>query len=224
MARTVQKYGRLDVVVNNAGYANLASFEHMDATDFRSQIETNFFGVINVTRAALPIMRRQSSGHIINVSSLGSRVASPGLSAYQSAKWAVSGFSEILAQEVAPLGIRVIDIEPGGMQTDWAGKSMHVPPIGDAYQSTVGRLAQVLSGAQSRPLGDPQKVADIVVQLTQMDKPPPRLLLGSDSFTYASVVAKQLSERDQQWEQMSRSTDRDDATDADRDPMQTGSK
>lgn len=124
-------FGRLDVVVNNAGYANVNSVEDIAEDDFRAQIETNVFGVVNVTRAALPVLRGQRDGHIIQISSVGGRLATPGLSPYQSAKWAVGGFSEVLAKEVGPLGIRVTIVEPGGLRTDWAGSSMLV----DAIQS-----------------------------------------------------------------------------------------
>jgi len=134
-------FGRLDVVINNAGYADLAAVEDVCLEDFRAQIDTNLFGVVNVTKAALPVLRTQGAGHIIQVSSIGGRLATPGLSAYQSAKWAVGGFSSVLAAEVAPLGIRVTVLEPGGMQTDWAGSSMRVTPISDPYRPTVGPMA-----------------------------------------------------------------------------------
>jgi NAD(P)-dependent dehydrogenase (short-subunit alcohol dehydrogenase family) len=121
ISKAVEASGRLDVVVNNAGYANVNSIEDLPEDDFRAQFETNSFGVYNVTRAALPIMRAQRSGLIIQISSVGGRVASPGVGSYQAAKWAVGGFSEVLAAEVGPLGIKVTVIEPGGMSTDWAG-------------------------------------------------------------------------------------------------------
>jgi NAD(P)-dependent dehydrogenase (short-subunit alcohol dehydrogenase family) len=126
--QAVEAFGRLDVVVNNAGYGNIASIEEGDDADFRAQMETNFYGVANVTRAALPVLRTQRSGHIIQISSIGGRVGSPGLAAYQSAKWAVEGFSEVLSKEVAPLGIKVTIVEPGGFRTDWAGSSMTIHP------------------------------------------------------------------------------------------------
>src|SRR6185437_3246266 len=134
-------FGRIDVVVNNAGYANLAAVEDITLDDFRAQVDANLFGVVNVTKAALPALRAQGAGHIIQVSSVGGRLATPGLSAYQAAKWAVGGFSEVLASEVGPLGIKVTVLEPGGMRTDWAGSSMRVPPISEPYQSTVGVVA-----------------------------------------------------------------------------------
>src|SRR5216683_1488625 len=143
VAAGVEAFGRLDVVVNNAGYANLASVEDITLADFRAQVDTNLFGVVNVTKAALPVLRRQGGGHIIQVSSIGGRLATPGLSAYQAAKWAVGGFSEVLAKEVEPLGIKVTVLEPGGMATDWAGSSMQVPPVSEPYQATVGAMARL---------------------------------------------------------------------------------
>ena len=134
-------FGRLDVIVNNAGYADLASVEDMSERAFRDQIEAVFFGTVHTTKAALPVLREQGIGHIINITSVGSRMATPGLSAYQSAKWATAGFSAVLAAEVAPLGIRVTSLEPGGMATDWAGSSMTVPEISGPYQQTVGAAA-----------------------------------------------------------------------------------
>ena len=114
----VAEFGRLDVLVNNAGYGNVAPFEQTTPEAFKAQIDTNFYGVVNLARAALPVMRGQRSGHIINISSVGGRIATPGLSAYQSAKWAVGGFTEVLAMEAAAFGVKVIAVEPGGMRTN----------------------------------------------------------------------------------------------------------
>jgi NAD(P)-dependent dehydrogenase (short-subunit alcohol dehydrogenase family) len=214
----VQRFGRLDVVVNNAGYADLAAIEDVTLDAFRAQIDTNLLGVVNVTKAALPVLRAQGSGHIIQVSSVGGRMATPGLSAYQAAKWAVGGFSSVLAAEVAPLGIRVTVLEPGGMQTDWAGSSMTVPPISEPYQATVGRSA-AMHNAQTLALGDPAKVARVVLEVAAMDDPPLRLLLGSDAYTYATAAGRALLDSDERLRELSISTDRDDATDADRDPL-----
>jgi NAD(P)-dependent dehydrogenase (short-subunit alcohol dehydrogenase family) len=216
----VQRFGRLDVVVNNAGYADLAAIEDVTLDAFRAQIDTNLLGVVNVTKAALPVLRAQGSGHIIQVSSVGGRMATPGLSAYQAAKWAVGGFSSVLAAEVAPLGIRVTVLEPGGMQTDWAGSSMTVPPISEPYQATVGRSA-AMHNAQTLALGDPAKVARVVLEVAAMDDPPLRLLLGSDAYTYATAAGRALLGSDERLRELSASTDRDDATDADRDPLGT---
>jgi NAD(P)-dependent dehydrogenase (short-subunit alcohol dehydrogenase family) len=220
VAAGVDAFGRLDVVVNNAGYANLASVEDITLADFRAQVDANLFGVVNVTKAALPGLREQGGGHIIQVSSIGGRLATPGLSAYQSAKWAVGGFSEVLAREVGPLGIKVTVLEPGGMQTDWAGSSMQVPPISEPYQPTVGVSARMHHGQGSGgALGDPAKVAQAVLTVAGMDEPPLRLILGSEAYAYATAAAEARAEADAAWHQLTISTDRDDATAADRDPL-----
>lgn len=218
VARATGRFGRIDVVVNNAGYADLAAVEDITLSDFRAQVETNFFGVVNVTKAALPVLRRHGAGHIIQVSSIGGRLATPGLAAYQSAKWAVGGFSGVLAAEVAPLGIHVTVLEPGGMQTDWAGSSMQIPPISAPYQPTVGAMA-AMHNATNLSLGDPAKVAQVVLQVAAMDDPPSRLILGSEAFAYATAAARAQTEADERWRELTISTDRDDATDADRDPL-----
>jgi NAD(P)-dependent dehydrogenase (short-subunit alcohol dehydrogenase family) len=220
VAAGVEVFGRLDVVVNNAGYANLASVEDITLADFRAQVDTNLFGVVNVTKAALPVLRRQGGGHIIQVSSIGGRLATAGLSAYQTAKWAVGGFSEVLAKEVEPLGIKVTVLEPGGMQTDWAGSSMHIPPVSEPYQATVGVMARMHDG-DGIMLGDPAKVAQVVLAVADMDAPPLRLILGSEAYAYATAAAKARAESDEANHDLSVSTDRDDATAADRDPIGT---
>jgi NAD(P)-dependent dehydrogenase (short-subunit alcohol dehydrogenase family) len=202
-------FGRLDVVVNNAGYANVNSIEDVADDDFRAQIETNFFGVANVTRAALPLLRGQRSGHFIQISSIGGRGATQGLAAYQSAKWAVGGFSEVLAKEVGPLGIRVTIIEPGGMRTDWAGSSMRIDAIRPDYQATVGAFAAAMRGNTNAAQGDPAKVARAVVAVADEPNPPLRLLLGSDAVFMADVVAKARAREDAAWQEISLSTDSD---------------
>ncbi|MFI9101811.1 oxidoreductase [Streptomyces fildesensis] len=215
----VTHFGRLDVLVNNAGYADLSSVEDTTPESFRAQIETNLFGVVNVTKAALPILREQGDGHIITVSSVGGRLATPGLSAYQAAKWAVNGFTEVLAAEVASFGVKVTAIEPGGMQTDWAGSSMSVPTPSAPYADTIGVLTTLFEQGSRQALGDPAKVADAVMRLASMDEPPVRLLLGSDALNGARAAAEALTDRDNAWAELSRSTDRDDATDQQRDPL-----
>jgi NAD(P)-dependent dehydrogenase (short-subunit alcohol dehydrogenase family) len=223
LAAGVERFGRIDVVVNNAGYADLAAVEDITLADFRRQVDTNFFGVVNVTKAALPVLREQGAGHIIQVSSIGGRLATPGLSAYQSAKWAVGGFSSVLAAEVTPLGIRVTVLEPGGMETDWAGSSMQVPPISEPYRQTVGASA-AMHNSEAVALGDPVKVAQVVLQIAEMDDPPLRLILGSEAYAYATAAARVQAASDERFQQLSASTDRDDATDAQRDPLGAGSR
>jgi NAD(P)-dependent dehydrogenase (short-subunit alcohol dehydrogenase family) len=203
----ISAFGRLDVVVNNAGYGNLASVEDVTDEDFRAQIDTNFFGVVNVTKAALPIMREQGSGHIIQISSIGGRAGSPGLSAYQSAKWAVEGFSEVLSKEVAPLGIKVTIVEPGGFRTDWGGSSMTVSKWRAEYDQTLGLLTEWRRKHQGKERGDPAKAAQVILQVATMQEPPLRLLLGSDAVYLAGLVATQRATGDEQWKELSLSTD-----------------
>src|SRR3954464_5257982 len=182
----VDAFGVLDVVVNNAGYANSAAIEEMDEDDFRAQIEANFFGVVNVTRAALPVLRGQRSGTFVQFSSVGGRVGgTPGLGAYQAAKFAVEGFSEVLANEVAPLGVRVIIVEPGAFRTDWQGASMERHAVGADYAETVGAIHAMRDATDGVQPGDPARGAEIIVRVVGDDDPPRRLLLGSDAVKNA---------------------------------------
>ncbi|MDY7226991.1 oxidoreductase [Hyalangium rubrum] len=213
VAEAMAAFGRLDVVVNNAGYANVGSIEHVAEDDFRAQVETNFFGVVNVTRAALPVLRAQCDGHIIQISSIGGRGASPGLAAYQASKWAVGGFSEVLAKEVGPLGIRVTVVEPGGMRTDWAGASMRIDPVPSEYAQTVGAFNQHVRGSADVMRGDPAKVAQAILRLTSQPQPPLRLLMGTDAVFLAGVIAETRALEDAQWRAVSASTDFDGLVD-----------
>jgi NAD(P)-dependent dehydrogenase (short-subunit alcohol dehydrogenase family) len=210
VAAAVEAFGRLDVVVNNAGYANVSSIEDFDEADFREQIETNLWGVINVTRAALPVLREQGAGHIIQISSVGGRTTAAGIAPYQTAKWAVEGFSGVLAKEVAPLGIKVTVIEPGGFRTDWAGSSMTVHAFNPAYQPTVGVMSAYREAAT--PLGDPAKGAAAILKVASVEDPPLQLLLGSDAYTVARAADEARMASDEAWKELSFSTDADDGT------------
>jgi NAD(P)-dependent dehydrogenase (short-subunit alcohol dehydrogenase family) len=203
----VDAFGKLDVVVNNAGYANVNSIEDFAEDDFRAQIETNLWGVINVTRAALPVLREQGSGHIIQISSIGGRVTSPGIAPYQTAKWAVEGFSGVLQKEVAPLGVHVTIVEPGGFRTDWGGSSMTVHPIREAYRTTIARMAEYRESAT--PLGDPEKAAHAILKIAGVPEPPLRLLLGSDAYASARAADEAKIAADEQWKELTLSTDYD---------------
>jgi NAD(P)-dependent dehydrogenase (short-subunit alcohol dehydrogenase family) len=206
---TVDAFGRLDVLVNNAGYANVSSIEDFEEADFRAQLETNLWGVINLTRAALPVLREQGSGHVIQISSVGGRDTAPGIAPYQTAKWAVEGFSGVLAKEVAPLGIKVTIVEPGGFRTDWAGSSMTVHPFNDAYQPTVGVMSSYREAAT--PLGDPAKGAQAILKIASVPEPPLRLLLGSDAFKVARAADEAKIANDEAWKTLTLSTDSDGA-------------
>ncbi len=144
VAQAVETFGRIDVAVNSAGYSDLSSFEDTTIDSFRTQVDTNFYGVVNVSKAVVPILRGQGNGHLIQVSSLSARFSAPGLTAYQAAKCAVTGFSSGLAHELAPFGVKITVLEPGGMRTDWAGSSMKIPSVSAPYEQTVGRIVTML--------------------------------------------------------------------------------
>ncbi|MBU8826319.1 SDR family NAD(P)-dependent oxidoreductase [Mycolicibacterium goodii] len=223
VATAVERFGRLDVLVNNAGYANMSAIEDVDIDDFRAQIETNFFGVVRLTRAALPVMRGQRAGHIVQISSVGGRLVRPGLAAYQSAKWAVTGFSGVLAEEVAPLGIKVTVLEPGGMRTDWAGSSMRIAPVRDEYAATVGAAAS-LSNPNVLGASDPAKVAGLLLEVIGMAEPPSRLLVGPDAYRYATAAGRDLLAADERWQALSVSTAADDVSPTQLDPLGSSSR
>jgi NAD(P)-dependent dehydrogenase (short-subunit alcohol dehydrogenase family) len=206
----VRRFGRLDVLVNNAGYANVAAFEDSTMDDFRGQVETNLFGVVNVIKAALPVMREQKRGHIVIVSSAGTRMPSVGLSAHLAAKFALSGVAEVLAQEVAPLGIAVTALEPGGLRTDWAGSSMTIAPVSEQYDSTVGARVRLFE-AHKPERGDPAKAARVLLEVIEAKDPPVRLLIGSDAVEVAERAAQARAEVDARWRALSASTDFDAA-------------
>ncbi|RKQ86387.1 NADP-dependent 3-hydroxy acid dehydrogenase YdfG [Solirubrobacter pauli] len=209
VAAAVERFGRLDVVVNNAGYANVSSIEDFAEEDFRAQLETNLWGVVNVTRAALPVLREQGAGHIIQISSVGGRSSAPGLGPYQTAKWAVEGFSGVLAKEVNPLGIKVTVVEPGGFRTDWAGSSMTVQEFNPAYDASVGAMMRYRESAVA--LGDPVKAAQAILTVADAEEPPLQLLLGSDAFALARSVDEARIASDDRWKPLTLSTDHDDA-------------
>ncbi|GAA1321215.1 oxidoreductase [Pseudonocardia xinjiangensis] len=202
------EFGHLDVVANNAGYANSSAIEETPDEDFRAQVEANFFGVVNVTKAALPVLRAQRSGHFVQFSSVGGRVGgSPGAAAYQAAKFAVEGFSEVLNNEVKPLGIKVTIIEPGAFRTDWAGSSMRLAPVGPDYEETVGAMNRRRAGMDRSAPGDPARGARIIVDLVDLDDPPLRLLLGSDAVEAAERSSRSRAAEAAQWAQVSCSAD-----------------
>lgn len=203
VAQARDAFGRIDVVVNNAGYSDLASFEDTTIDSFRQQFDTNFYGVVNVSKAAVPVLREQGRGHIFQVASLSTRVSAPGLSAYQAAKWAIAGFTRSLAQELAPFGVKVTVLEPGGMRTDWAGSSMTVPEPSAPYQPTIGAFAQLVRGASGHEATDPRRVAELVRNLAASDDAPVRLLLGTDAVTMAQQEATALAASDEAWREVS---------------------
>jgi NAD(P)-dependent dehydrogenase (short-subunit alcohol dehydrogenase family) len=200
-------FGRLDVLVNNAGYGDVGSVEDTPVEEIRAQIETNLFGTIYTTKAAIPLMRRQGSGHIVQFSSVGGRIGATGRAAYSAAKWGVEGFSEALAKEVAPLGIKVTIIEPGGFRTGFAGASTTLRVSRPEYEPTVGAALRYQQGYDGNQPGDPNKAAKVLLEIVEMPDPPLRLPLGSDAIHAIEQADVAKIEADRKWRALSLSTD-----------------
>jgi NAD(P)-dependent dehydrogenase (short-subunit alcohol dehydrogenase family) len=207
VSAAMQSFGGLDVLVNNAGYGNVCPVEDTSLADFRAQIETNLFGVIIMTKAVLPYFRERGSGHVIQISSIGGRVGPPGRAPYAAAKFGVEGFSESLAKEVGPLGIRVTIVEPGGFRTDFAGSSTELREGRPEYDATVGATVRFQRDYDGKQPGDPIKAANALLRITSLSEPPLRLLLGSDAYTAAENHALQILTSDREWKDLSISTD-----------------
>jgi len=195
-------------VCDAAQLANAVFDPLVPSNEFRRLVETCFFGVVNLTRAALPVMRRQRSGHIIQISSLGGRTAFPGNAAYFASKWAVGGFTEGLAQETAPFGVKVTALEPGGMRTNW-GKRAHAdrPVLLPDYEPSVGATVKQMEGYWGNESGDPVKVAQVILQIADADTVPPHILLGSDAFQFARLAEQARAADADRWQAVSVSTD-----------------
>jgi NAD(P)-dependent dehydrogenase (short-subunit alcohol dehydrogenase family) len=206
--QTVSHFGSLDVVVNNAGYANSAPIEEMADDDFRAQVETNFFGVVNVTRAALPTFRRHRTGTFVQFSSVGGRVGgTPGMGAYQAAKFAVEGFSEVLANETAPFGVKVMIVEPGAFRTDWQGSSMQLHPVGEDYDHSVGEINRYRAANNGNQPGDPARAATVIIQAVDSPELPRRLVLGAEAVTMIEHAAAVRATETRAWATVSAQAD-----------------
>ncbi|KAA8881982.1 SDR family oxidoreductase [Nocardia colli] len=196
----VDRFGRLDVVVNNAGYGQFGMIEELTEEELRAQFETNVFGALWVTQAAVPILREQGSGHIIQVSSIGGISAFLNLGAYHASKWALEGFSQSLAQEVAPFGVHVTLIEPGGFGTDWAGPSSKHATPNPAYDAArEARAAQ----RSSMPSGDPTATSTAILAVVDADEPPLRIFLGEAPLTIATRDYESRLELWRRWQPIS---------------------
>ncbi|MCQ8773857.1 SDR family NAD(P)-dependent oxidoreductase [Streptomyces telluris] len=201
------RFGRIDVVVNNAGYANVAPVETAPEDDFRRQFETNFWGVYNVSKAALPLLKAQGGGIVVQFSSIGGRVGgTAGLGSYQAAKFAIDGLTRVLATETAPFGIRYLVVEPSGFATDWAGDSMDVQDVPPEYQATVGAFHDQARGG-SRAAGDPDRAAAILVRVVKRDHLPTHLPLGTTAARMALDYSRQQIAEAEAWQAVSLSAD-----------------
>ncbi|MEU7260529.1 SDR family NAD(P)-dependent oxidoreductase [Streptomyces rimosus] len=200
------RFGRIDVIVNNAGYANVAPVETAPEDDFRRQFETNFWGVYNVSKAALPLLKAQGGGIVVQFSSIGGRVGgSAGLGSYQAAKFAIDGLTRVLTTETAPFGIRYLVVEPSGFATDWAGASMDIQDVPPEYEATVGAFTDRARG--SRTAGDPDRAAEILVRVVKRDHLPTHLLLGETAARMALDHSRQQIAEAEAWQAVSVSAD-----------------
>ena len=209
--QAVKHFGRIDVLVNNAGFGVVGAAEAFTDEQVRSQLETNLYAPIEVTRVVLPYMRKQRSGRILQISSVGGRSGNPGVSVYQAAKFGLSGFTEALSKEVAPLGIKVTSVEPGGFRTDWAGASMSYAPAIEGYETTVNARAEYFQTGKFVPVGDPVKAAQAMVNLVEHPEPPMHLVLGSEAAGMLKQADENRKAEFEKWLPVTLSTDHDEA-------------
>jgi NAD(P)-dependent dehydrogenase (short-subunit alcohol dehydrogenase family) len=212
------RFGRIDVFVNNAGYANVSPIETGSEEDFRMQFETNFWGVYHVSKAAIPVLRDQGGGLIIQFSSMGGRVGgSAGIASYQAAKFAIDGFSRVLRAETAPFGVKVLVVEPSGFATDWAGASMSVEDVPLIYADTVGAMSAIRR-SDAITAGDPRRAAEILVRIARRTDIPYHLPLGVNAVDGCIRHDEQLLADDRKWAGVGRSADFDQSYPADYPP------
>ena len=211
IAAALQRFGRIDVLINNAGYAVVGALEETGEAELRALMDTNFFGALAVARAALPALRAQRSGAIVNMSSLGGQLSFAGFSAYSASKFALEGASEALAQELAPFGIKVLIVEPGQFRTNLAGGAMRYMPALEAYRDTSGetrRFAEDMNGTQD---GDPRKAAAAIEAALDAETTPLRLQLGADAVAAVRGHAETLLADLAAWEGIAAATAFDEA-------------
>ncbi len=214
VAAIVERFGSIDVLVNNAGRGHFGAIEESDMADVRALFEVNLFGLAAMTAAVLPRMRRQRSGHILNVASAGGIVAFPGVGFYNASKWAVFGLSEALSKEVAPLGIRVTTLAPSGVRVRDAGGAAHfhlAPVRSEDYAPTVGAMREGLVKSFGRQPGDPARAAEVIVRAVEDEGSPFRVLLGKAAVTYARQRAQELRDDADAWAERSEGVDFPDA-------------
>ena len=209
---TIRKFGRIDVLVNNAGFGIMGAAEAYSDEQVRSQLETNLYAPIEITRVVLPYMRKQRSGRILQISSIGGRVGNPGLTIYQAAKFGLSGFSEALAKEVKPLGILVTSVEPGGFRTG-AFATMTCAPGIEGYEQTVGIRMEQFKSTNFILMGDPDKAAKVMIDLVDNPDPPVHLVLGTDALDRVKQANVVRNEEMEKWQPVSQSTDADKGQD-----------
>lgn len=208
VAKAEQHFGKIDVLVNNAGFGYFGAIEESDETEVRAMFEANFWGLAEMTRAVLPKMREEKSGTVVNISSIGGLVGFPGVGYYNATKFAVNGFSEALQKEVSPLGIDVITVEPSGFRTDWAGRSANdaTNTIKD-YSETAGANQAAIRGYSGNQPGDPVRAAKAIVKAVEAKDPPKNLLLGRAALKNARLKLVTLKGEFDVWAETSEGAD-----------------
>jgi NADP-dependent 3-hydroxy acid dehydrogenase YdfG len=208
IAAAQEKFGKIDVLVNNAGYGYFSSIEEGEEEKIRAQFDTNVFGLINMIQAVLPGMRERHSGHIVNFSSIGGLRSFTATGYYHATKFAVEGLSESLSQEVAPLGIKVLLVEPGPFRTDWAGRSTSRTPVQiEDYKETVGKRMDVSLNGSGKQQGDPVRAGEAIIKAVESDSPQLRLLLGEPAYKLALEKIDMLKDNFETWKDLSLSAD-----------------
>lgn len=208
VAKTEDFFGTIDVLVNNAGFGYFGSIEESDEREVRSMFETNFWGLAEMTRAVLPTMRKEKSGTIVNISSIGGFVGNPSVGFYNATKFAVNGFSEALQKEVAPLGIKVIIVQPSGFRTDWAGRSANEAEAAiEDYKETAGKFQETIRGYSGNQPGDPVRAAKAIVKAVESENPPLNLLLGKAALKGARARLESLQKDFDDWAETSEGAD-----------------
>ena len=200
--KTIQKFGRIDVLVNNAGIGYFGAIEESEDAAVRNMFDINVFGLANMIQETLPVMRAQKSGHIVNIASIGGLVGFPAVGFYNATKFAVDGLSESLAKETASLGIKVTIVAPSGFRTDWAGRSANNSPVViDDYATTAGKNKTDIRGYSGNQPGDPARAAQAIVKAVEAENPPMRLLLGAGALKGARIKLEQLKKDFDTWEE-----------------------
>ena len=200
--QAIAKFGRIDVLVNNAGIGYFGAIEESDDEEVRRMFEINVFGLANMTKEMLPFMRKQKSGHIVNIASIGGLVGFPGVGFYNATKFAVDGLSESLAKELAPLGIKVLVIAPSGFRTDWAGRSANnAKVVIEDYASTAHQNKETIRGYSGNQPGDPVRAAKAIIKAVNSENPPLRLLLGKGALKGARNKIADLQKDFDAWEE-----------------------
>ena len=202
------RFGRIDVLVNNAGYGYLSAVEEGEDAEIREMFEANVFGLINLTKAVLPGMRRRCKGHVVNVSSVGGLVGFPGSGYYNATKFAVEGLSEALAKEAAPLGIKVTIVEPGPFRTDWAGRSLRTPKAAiPDYTETAKARRETIQGYSGKQRGDPVRAVEAIIDAVEAPEPPLHLILGKMAYDTVTAKLNEFSAEMAAWKEVSLAAD-----------------